>query len=143
MSDRLRAMFCDHLSIMCGKYLPASKIDDSGTWLCSSIFEVHYDKDLLPAPGGMMLEGLPDMGLRWSRDDIRDSWDQGIKIVLGDLYDHEGAPLGLCPRGALKRAVAAVLQAARLGLEGVMIWASRKPARSSKKPTPRKAQRRI
>ena len=28
MTERLRAMFCDHLSIMRGKYLPASKMRD-------------------------------------------------------------------------------------------------------------------
>ncbi|MDO6481644.1 glutamine synthetase family protein [Shimia thalassica] len=107
MRDRLRAVFCDHLSIMRGKYLPASKLADSETRFCRSTFGVHYDKDLLPAPGAMMMEGLPDMELRWKHDDIRDSWDPHTKIVLGDLYDHEGAPLPLCPRGALKRAVAA------------------------------------
>lgn len=107
MTNRLRAMFCDHLSIMRGKYLPASKMADSGTRFCRSTFGVHYDKDLLPAPGAMMMEGLPDMELRWRAQDIRDSWDEGTKVVLGDLYDDEGAPLPMCPRGALKRAVAA------------------------------------
>ncbi len=105
MNDRLRAMFCDHLSIMRGKYLPSSKIGDDDTRFCRSTFGVHYDKDLLDAPGAMMMQGLPDMELRWSGDDIRDSWDRATKIVLGDLYDHEGEPLALCPRGALKRAV--------------------------------------
>ena len=28
MTDRLRAIFCDHLSIMRGKYLPAAKMRD-------------------------------------------------------------------------------------------------------------------
>ncbi|SEO81305.1 glutamine synthetase [Salinihabitans flavidus] len=107
MSDRLRALFCDHLSIMRGKYLPAAKIGDAATRFCRSTFGVHYDKDLLPAPGAMMMEGLPDMELRWRHDDIRDSWHGATKIVLGDLYDTEGAPLPMCPRGALKRAVAA------------------------------------
>ena len=106
MNDRLRAMFCDHLSIMRGKYLPAYKIGDDDTRFCRSTFGVHYDKDLLDAPGAMMMQGLPDMELRWSGDEIRDSWERATKIVLGDLYDHEGAPLPLCPRGALKRAVA-------------------------------------
>jgi len=100
-------MFCDHLSIMRGKYLPASKIANSDTRFCRSTFGVHYDKDLLPAPGAMMMEGLPDMELRWQAQDIRESWDEGTKIVLGDLYDDEGEPLPLCPRGALKRAIAA------------------------------------
>jgi glutamine synthetase len=106
MKDRLRALFCDHLSIMRGKYLPNSKIGDDETRFCRSTFGVHYDKDLLPAPGAMMMEGLPDMELRWKGAEIRDGWERSTKVVLGDLYDHEGAPLPLCPRGALKRAVA-------------------------------------
>ena len=107
MADRLRAMFCDHLSIMRGKYLPASKIKGGETRFCRSTFGVHYDRDLLPAPGAMMMEGLPDMELVWTNDDIRESWDEGTKVVLGDLMDVSGAPLPMCPRGALKRAVAA------------------------------------
>jgi len=107
MTDRLRAVFCDHLSIIRGKYLPASKIGDNETRFCRSTFGVHYDKDLLPAPGAMMMDGLPDMELRWLGDDIRPCWEQDTQIVLGDLYDTAGAPLSLCPRGALKRAVAA------------------------------------
>lgn len=106
MKDRLRAVFCDHLSIMRGKYLPHSKIGDDSTRFCRSLFGTHYDRDLLNAPGAMTYEGLPDMELVWRHDDIRDSWDPATKIVLGDLYDDAGAPLPLCPRGALKRAVA-------------------------------------
>ena len=107
MNDRLRAVFCDHLSIMRGKYLPHSKIGDDDTRFCRSTFGVHYDKDLLPAPGAMMMDGLPDMELRWAADDIRDCWENGTKIVLGDLYDTDGVPLAMCPRGALKRAISA------------------------------------
>lgn len=107
MRDRLRALYCDHISIMRGKYLPAAKLADAETRFCRSTFGVHYDKDLLDAPGAMMMQGLPDMELRWKHDDIRDSWDPHTKIVLGDLYDDAGNPLALCPRGALKRAVAA------------------------------------
>ncbi|MCE8509416.1 glutamine synthetase [Ruegeria pomeroyi] len=106
MKDRLRAMFCDHLSVMRGKYLPNSKIADSSTRFCRSTFGVHYDRDLLDAPGAMMKQGLPDMELKWVHDDIRDSWHTGTKVVLGDLYDDQDQPLPLCPRGALKRAVA-------------------------------------
>lgn len=107
MTDRLRAIFCDHLSLIRGKYLPASKIGDDDTRFCRSTFGVHFDRDLLPSPGSMMLEGLPDMELRWQAADIRDSWHANTKIVLGDLYDQEGEPLGVCPRSALKRAIAA------------------------------------
>jgi glutamine synthetase len=92
---------------MRGKYLPHSKIGDNDTRFCRSTFGVHYDKDLLPAPGAMMMEGLPDMELRWRADDIRECWEGGTQIVLGDLYDTEGNSLPMCPRSALKRAIAA------------------------------------
>lgn len=106
MKTRLRALFCDHLSIMRGKYLPHSKIGDDDTRFCRSVFGTHYDRDLLDAPGSLVKQGLPDMELRWRGEEIRDSWHASTKIVLGDLYDDAGAPLTLCPRGALKRAVA-------------------------------------
>ncbi|MEM7319462.1 MAG: glutamine synthetase family protein, partial [Pseudomonadota bacterium] len=97
----------DHLSIMRGKYLPGSKIGDDSTRFCRSLFGTHYDRDLLNAPGAMTYQGLPDMELVWRHDDIRDSWHANTKIVLGDLFDDQGAVLPLCSRGALKRAVAA------------------------------------
>ncbi|SDO22743.1 glutamine synthetase [Lutimaribacter pacificus] len=120
MNTRLRALFCDHLSIMRGKYLPGSKIGDGSTRFCRSNFGVHYDKDLLDAPGAMMMQGLPDMELHWEGELIRDSWDRATKIVIGDLYDTEGAPLEMCGRGALKRAVAdwqARGQTPKIGIE--------------------------
>ncbi|GHE87530.1 glutamine synthetase [Aliiroseovarius zhejiangensis] len=107
MKDRLRALWCDHLSILRGKYLPNHKIQDGNTRFCRSTFGVHYDKDLLDAPGAMMKQGLPDMELRWDEADIRDSWESATQIVIGDLYDQDGAPLELCGRQALKRAIAA------------------------------------
>ena len=107
MADRLRALFIDHLSIPRGKYLPASKIGTSSSRFARATFGVHYDKDLLlDAPHAQVREGMPDMELRWQAEDIRDGWEPGTKVVLGDLYASDGSPLGLCPRGALKRAIA-------------------------------------
>jgi glutamine synthetase len=107
MTDRLRAMFCDHLSVMRGKYLPASKMKDDESRFARPTFSVHYDKDLLiEAPGTMCLEGIPDMALRWKAEEIRQGWEPGTKVVLGDLYGGDGTPVPMCPRGALKRAVA-------------------------------------
>ena len=108
MSERLRAMFCDHLSIMRGKYLPAAKMKDDESRFAQPNFSVHYDKDLLlEAPGTKCLEGLPDMALRWKAAEIRPGWEPATRVVLGDLYQGDGSPLPMCPRGALKRAVAA------------------------------------
>ena len=36
-----------------------------------------------------------------------DGWEPDTKVVTGDLYDSDGARIPLCPRSALKRAVAA------------------------------------
>ncbi len=106
--QRLRAMFCDHLSIMRGKYLPASKLKDDESRFARPTFSVHYDKDLLiEAPGTMCLEGLPDMALRWKGDEIRQGWEPNTKVVTGDLYAADGTPIPMCPRTALKRAVTA------------------------------------
>ncbi|WP_298557221.1 glutamine synthetase family protein [uncultured Aliiroseovarius sp.] len=107
MKDRLRALWLDHLSILRGKYLPGSKIGTGETRFCRSTYGVHYDKDLLDAPGAMMKEGLPDMELRWRAEDIREGWEASTQIVIGDLYDQDGVPLELCGRQALKRAIAA------------------------------------
>lgn len=106
MSERLRAVFVDHLSLMRGKYLPSRKIGDDASRFARAVFAVHYDRDLmLDAPHAMVKQGMPDMELRWRAEDIRDSWEDNTKIVLGDLY-YQDQPLGLCPRTALKRAVA-------------------------------------
>jgi len=63
MKDRLRAMWCDHLSIMRGKCLPNGKIGDGDTRFCRSTYGVHYDKDLLNAPGAMMKTGPAGYGV--------------------------------------------------------------------------------
>ncbi|NKB53475.1 MAG: glutamine synthetase [Rhizobiaceae bacterium] len=107
MSNRLRAVFCDHLSIMRGKYLPASKAKAGHTRFCQSVFGTHYDRDLLPSPSSKMMEGLPDMEMQWQSEDVRESWHDSTDIVIGDLFDAAGNPLGICPRGALKRAISA------------------------------------
>lgn len=107
MKDRLRPMFCDHLSIMRGKILPESKIGSGYTRFAQPNFSVHYDKDLIvDAPGTKCLEGLPDMELHWHAEDIRQGWQPHTKVVIGDLYEQGRTPLMLSGRHVLKKAVA-------------------------------------
>ena len=47
------------------------------------------------------------MALRWKGDEVRQGWEPATKVVLGDLYASDGTPIPMCPRSALKRAVAA------------------------------------
>jgi glutamine synthetase len=103
--ERLRLLFCDHLSLARGKYLPASKIGDGASRFCQGTFAVTYCKDLIPAPGGKMLEGLPDMDAVYKAADIREGWEPNTKVVVGDLFESDGKPLGLCGRTQLKRTV--------------------------------------
>lgn len=105
--QRLRLLFCDHLNIARGKYLPADKMKANGASRFSqALYGVHFDRDLLPAPGSRMMEGAPDMQAVYQKAEIRDSWDDGTKIVVGDLQEWDGSPLPMCGRSALKKAVA-------------------------------------
>jgi glutamine synthetase len=108
MRNRLRPMFCDHLSILRGKYLPEEKIGSGYTRFAQPNFAVHYDKDLIvDAPGTGCLEGLPDMELHWAAEDIRPGWDPGVHVVTGDLFDRHGAMIPIAGRARLKAAIAA------------------------------------
>lgn len=107
MRDRLRPVWCDHLSILRGKYLPQEKIGAGATRFAQPCFAVHYDKDLIvDAPGTACLEGLPDMDLRWNAADIRPGWEPGVHRVTGDLYDRSGRMIPIAGRAALKQALA-------------------------------------
>jgi glutamine synthetase len=103
--DRLRVLFCDHLNIVRGKYVPLRQ-HDGGARFCRGTFGVTYDKDLIPAPGAMVMEGLPDMEAAYKAADIRPGWEAHTQVVMSDLLANDGAPLPLCGRGALKRAIA-------------------------------------
>ena len=105
MGERLRLLFCDHLNLARGKYLPASKIGDGSSRFCQGVFAIGYDKDLLAAPGSKMLEGLPDMDAVYKAADIREGWEPDTKVVVADLAESGGAPLPLCGRSLLKRTV--------------------------------------
>src|SRR6185369_4370963 len=120
MGERLRLLFCDHLNLARGKYLPASKIGDGSSRFCQGVFAIGYDKDLLAAPGSKMRDGLPDMAAVYKAADIRRGWEPDTKVVAADLADGGGSPLPLCGRSLLKRTVRewkALGYAPRIGLE--------------------------
>ncbi|MDD9822414.1 MAG: glutamine synthetase family protein [Gammaproteobacteria bacterium] len=104
MNPRLRILFCDHLSLARGKYLPADQAATGEARFCQGIYALTYDKDLIPAPGAKMLEGLPDMVARFDLDQARPGWRDGESVVVCDQFDSDGKSLGVCGRAALKRA---------------------------------------
>jgi glutamine synthetase len=119
-AERLRLLFCDHLNLARSKYLPAAKMGDGSSRFCLGVYAVSYAKDLIPAPGSKMLEGLPDYDAVYKAADIRAGWQKDTKVVIADQYDNDGSPLPLCGRGALKRTIAewqALGYSPKVGLE--------------------------
>lgn len=107
MNPRLRILFCDHLSLARGKYLPAAQAATGEARFCLGIYALTYDKDLIPAPGAKMLDGLPDMVAKFDLEQARPGWRDGENVVVCDQFDTAGRPLGVCGRAALQRAVEA------------------------------------
>ena len=105
INPKLRVLFCDHLNLARGKYLPARKASTGETRFCRTTFGVTYAKGLVPAPGSAMLDGLPDMIARFNENDIREDWQPNSRVVIADLFDTENQPLEVSGRTALKRAI--------------------------------------
>jgi glutamine synthetase len=105
-ADRVRVLFADQLNIARGKYLPPDEARKGHTRLCVGTFAVTYSRQLIAAPGGHLLDGLPDMEVAFDAGKLRPSWDGRSGVALGDLH-FRGAPFALCGRGALRRAVQA------------------------------------
>jgi glutamine synthetase len=100
---RTRALFSDFLNLPRGKYVPVEVAESGPIGFARGAFAVSYDRDLVTVPGCDFYNGVPDMELVLDPD-RRKGWQAGTEVALGDLYA-DGAPFGLCPRGALKRAI--------------------------------------
>ncbi len=100
---RIRTIFPDHLGLARGKYLPA-RLAEKGTTHCITTFSVTYDKGLIPAEGGMLLEGLPDVHFNYDPKDLKPSWEADTGIVVGDL-SYRGQLLDVAPRTVLRKAI--------------------------------------
>ena len=112
MSDyeRIRVLFCDHLNLARGKYVPRAMAETGSLRHCIGVYAVDYERALIAAPGSGMREGLPDMEAVFDLDRVRPGWEAGTGVVVADL-EQGGRPLPLCGRGALTRAIAGWQQA--------------------------------
>ncbi|MCH2164417.1 MAG: glutamine synthetase family protein [Marinovum sp.] len=102
---RTRALFTDFMNLPRGKYVPVDVAASGPIGFARGAFAVSYDRDLVTVPGVEFYNGVPDMELVLD-DERRKGWQTATEIAIGDLHA-DGGPFGLCPRGALKRAVAA------------------------------------
>ncbi|MEJ2409029.1 MAG: glutamine synthetase family protein [Novosphingobium sp.] len=104
--ERCRILFADQLNLARGKYVPMSEAAKGHTRMCVGTFAVTYDKALVAAPSGGLLDGLPDMEVTFDPHALRPSWEPATRIALGELK-YQGKPFALCGRGALRSAIEA------------------------------------
>lgn len=103
--DRLRLLWPDHLGLARGKYVPA-RLADRPARHCTGVWALGYSKEMEPAAGSHLLEGLPDMSARVDRSTIRPGWEARTEVAIADLEEN-AQPVEVSPRAALRRAVAA------------------------------------
>jgi glutamine synthetase len=84
--ERLSVLFCDHLAIARGKYVTLKPGQSGGARFCRGTFGVTFEKELIPAPGAMVMEGLPDMEAAYTAKDIRLGW-QPIAHVWSQCFE--------------------------------------------------------
>lgn len=100
---RIRVLFPDHLGLARGKYIPGHAAE-RGARHCITLFALAFDRTMVPAPGAKLLEGLPDLEVRFHAEEVRPSWEADTGVVVGDLY-FRGEPLAVSARHALRRAI--------------------------------------
>ena len=116
--DRIRILFPDTFGFARGKYVPVEQA--TGKLNCSlTIFGIGYDKDLIPAPGAGVLEGMRDMQAVYDAKSATRSWQDRTGLLIADLLEG-GKPLEIAPRTALRSAVASLAEtgySAQVGIE--------------------------
>lgn len=103
--DRIRVLWPDHLGLARGKYLPV-RYAAQGAFHCMALFALGYDRQMTPAPGTRMLQGLPDLKATFDMEQVRDGWEPRTGVTVADIWFHD-RPVAISARHALRRAVAA------------------------------------
>lgn len=103
---RIRILWPDHLGLARGKYLPG-RLAHKGTGFCVTTFALAYDRDLIPAPGAYLFEGLKDLQTTVDPATLRPSWeDERTGVAVADLT-LAGEPYSVSSRTALCRSLKA------------------------------------
>ncbi len=103
--QRIRPLFCDHLGLARGKYLPVA-FAGHGTKHCMTLFSQHYDKQMTATtPHTGFFTGMPDLEAVFDVTTARPGWEPGVGVVVADLM-YEGDLVPWAPRTVLRRAIA-------------------------------------
>ena len=88
--DRIRVLACDHLNLARGKYLTPEIAKTGTTHLSIGTYALGYDRGMVPAPGAMMLEGLPDMEATFDIESVRPGWEKNTGVVVANFHKNGG-----------------------------------------------------
>src|SRR5262245_38231340 len=109
-SHKVKVAIADVDGILRGKYIHRDKFlsaAESGFGFCNVVFgwdagDACYDNAAYTG----WHSGYPDAQARIDLTTFRRvPWDEDVPFFLADFVDAAGAPLGVCPRQALKRVV--------------------------------------
>ena len=101
---RIRIAWPDHLGLARGKYHPPA-LAAKGSAFCATTLGLTYDRDIIPAEGGYLLEGLKDVHGTPVESTLRPSWeDPEIGVAVADLTFDNG-PYPVSARSTLQRAL--------------------------------------
>lgn len=104
--SRMRILWPDHLGLARGKYLPAS-LAEEGTGFCVTTFAMSYDRELIDAPGGYLLDGLKDVRGVPDPASVHPSWESDRTCVAVASLSLDEQPYAVSSRAALERSLAA------------------------------------
>ena len=105
LDSKLRVLFCDHLNIARGKFIPPNRATGESRF-CQGIYALAYDKELLPSPCSKLLDGLSDMVVRYEPNEVRAGWLADEVVAIADQFDSDGNDLAVSGRTLLKRTLA-------------------------------------
>jgi glutamine synthetase len=123
-STRVRVAVSDIEGVLRGKYMHKEKFlsaADGGFGFCNVIFgwdanDAPYDNTVYTG----WHTGYPDAAAQIDLGTYRRMpWDDDVAFFLADFVDDRGAPLAVCPRQVLKRAIAELDKAGYKSLFGL------------------------
>ena len=100
---RVRVMWSDLNGLSHGRYVPHSRLHEHGHHAVTTL-TMSIDRDILPVEGYGPDVGYADLSTVPVAESVRPGWEVDTDVIIADL-EYGGAPLALCPRSALKRAV--------------------------------------
>ncbi|MGH9271696.1 MAG: glutamine synthetase, partial [Ilumatobacteraceae bacterium] len=100
---RVRTVWSDLNGLTHGRYIPSSKFDHA-THHAVTTLAMSPEGEILPIPGYASDVGFPDLAAVPLADTRRPGWEPDTDVAVCELR-YQGAPIPICPRAALGRAI--------------------------------------